>query len=74
MKCVPVNGVPVISDGELDELLDFESFEFAEHVRYEPRSFKVVDSVGAMSVMFLMMLLRDRYFPTIWPKLLEGKT
>jgi hypothetical protein len=52
-----------------DTLEDFESYDFAEHVIHELRSFQVEDYVGPLSLMSLMLLLRDRYFPTIWPLL-----
>ncbi len=54
-----------------DDLSKFESYEFAEHIIHEPRSYRVVDSVGALGLMVLMLLLRDRYFPTLWPVLTQ---
>jgi len=53
-----------------DSLEDFSSYDFAEHVVHEPRSFRIQELVGPLSLMSLMLLLRDRYFPTMWPLLI----
>lgn len=55
-----------------DNLTNFGSFDFAEHIVDEVRSFRIQQLVGPLSLMSLMLLLRDRYFPTMWP-LLVGK-
>ena len=55
-----------------DNLQDFGSYDFAEHVVHEPRSFRIGELVGPLSLMSLMLLLRDRHFPTIWPFLIEN--
>jgi hypothetical protein len=49
-----------------DEFDTFESMSFAEHLRYEPRSFRVADITDAASLMGIALLLRDRYFPSLW--------
>ncbi|MBN1219906.1 MAG: hypothetical protein JXM69_13335 [Anaerolineae bacterium] len=50
-----------------DNLTDFSSYDFAEHVAHEPRSFQIQQLVGPLGFMSIMLLLRDRYFPTMWP-------
>jgi hypothetical protein len=47
----------------------FQDFQFADHVMTEARSFQVAEKLGATSLLFISMLLRDRYFPTLWPRL-----
>jgi hypothetical protein len=53
-----------------DALTPFLNFTYAEHIRHEPRSFSIVSKVGPLSLMALMLLLRDRYFPTVWPSMM----
>lgn len=48
---------------------NFEDFNYAAHIRDEPRSFQVVEKCGKESVVLLSILLKDRYFPTIWTRL-----
>lgn len=50
----------------------FNNFDFAEHIRVEPRTFTVIEKLEKEVFFFLMLLLRDRYFPTIWPSLVEN--
>jgi hypothetical protein len=57
-----------------DNLEDFASYDFAEHMVHEPRSFRIGELAGPLSLISLMLLLRDRYFPTIWPLLIENAT
>jgi hypothetical protein len=52
-----------------DSVTDFQSYDFAEHIVDEPRVFRVEEHSGPLGLVALMLLLRDRYFPTIWPKL-----
>lgn len=47
----------------------FNEFRYADHVKREPKSFKVSEIVGATGHLALSVLLRDRYFPTLWPLL-----
>lgn len=49
--------------------LPFSEFSFAEHIRQEPRSFTAVQHTGPIALFLMMLLLRDRYFPTQWPLL-----
>ncbi len=50
-----------------DDYLPFESFTFANHIKSEPRSFTITDIIGPLGLLLMMLLLRDRYFPTLWP-------
>jgi hypothetical protein len=50
-----------------DVHLPFETCSFADHIRNEPRSFGIIDHTGPFSPLLIMLLLRDRYFPTLWP-------
>jgi len=50
-----------------DNYLPFESFTFADHIKNESRSFTITDITGPLGLLLMMLLLRDRYFPTLWP-------
>jgi hypothetical protein len=52
-----------------EEYTAFEAREFATHIRSEPEKFRLTDSVSPSSYLGLILLLRDRYFPTLWPLL-----
>lgn len=56
-----------------DIISQFDHFDYAEHISYEPRSFRITQLVGPFSLMAIMSLLRDRYFPTVWPLLHTSK-
>jgi len=56
-----------------DKLTKFDQFDYAEHITHEPRFFGIAQLVGPFSLMAIMLLLRDRYFPTVWPLLLSSK-
>lgn len=49
-----------------DEYTPFDDRQFATHIRNEPERFRLTDSVSPSSYLGLMLLLRDRYFPTLW--------
>jgi hypothetical protein len=55
-----------------DSLDDFSSHEFAAHIQHEPHDYRVADLVGPVGFMGLMLHLRDRYFPTLWPALVDN--
>lgn len=55
--------------GYIDDYIPFESFTFAEHIKHEPRSFSIIDHTKPIGLLLMMLLLRDRYFPTLWPLL-----
>jgi len=44
----------------------FEDFEYAAHLKDEPKSFQIVEKVGKESLILLSILLKDRYFPKMW--------
>jgi hypothetical protein len=52
-----------------EQYTDFEAREFATHIRNEPDKFRLTDSVSPSSYLGLILLLRDRYFPTLWRSL-----
>ena len=52
-----------------DDYLPFESFTFADHMKHESRSFAITELTGPFGPFLMMLLLRDRYFPTLWPQL-----
>jgi len=55
--------------GYIDDYIPFESFTFAEHIKHEPHSFSIIDHTQPIGLLLMMLLLRDRYFPTLWPLL-----
>lgn len=57
-----------------DLLTQFSSFEFAEHIAHEPRFFHIAQKAGPICLMFVGLLLRDRYFPTMWPVIIQNCT
>ena len=52
-----------------DVHLPFEDFSFADHIKHESRSFSITKHTGPLGPSLMMLLLRDRYFPTLWPLL-----
>jgi hypothetical protein len=48
----------------------FDDFEYSEHIKHEPQSFQIIDKVGEESLILLSILLKDRYFPTMWKKII----
>ena len=44
----------------------FDDFDYAEHIKHEPDSFKISQKAGLGSFLFLSILLKDRYFPKMW--------
>lgn len=52
-----------------DEITEFNDLLFAEHISDESPSFRFVDEFGPFAAVALMALLRDRYFPRLWPQL-----
>jgi hypothetical protein len=52
-----------------DKYTPFVEMNFAEHIKSEPREFKIAGLTGSTSYMALCLLLRDRYFPSLWPLL-----
>lgn len=52
---------------ELRDEIRSDKSSYAEHVRSESLSFKFSEHFGAESCLLLALLLRDRYFPGLWP-------
>ena len=52
-----------------DVHLPFEDLSFADHIKHESRSFSITNHTGPLGPLLIMLLLRDRYFPTLWPLL-----
>jgi len=42
------------------------NYAYAPHLKDEARTFKLVEQFGVVAFMCLSLLLRDRYFPTLW--------
>jgi hypothetical protein len=57
-----------------DEYTPFDDRQFATHIRNEPESFRLTDSLSSASYLGLTLLLRDRYFPTLWRTLATADT
>ncbi|MBL8110684.1 MAG: hypothetical protein JNJ96_13555 [Anaerolineales bacterium] len=45
---------------------DFSEFKYADHIMHEVRNYKILQTTRPITLFGLMLLLRDRYFPTIW--------
>lgn len=50
---------------------NFEDFEYSEHIRHESQSFQITEKVGNQSLILLSVLLKDRYFPTMWRQIIS---
>jgi hypothetical protein len=78
---VPDNGDLLIIDGRSiisypnitysDTMHKFTDYDFADHISHEPINFRLSELVGVDAMMTLTILLRDRYFPTLWSQLIE---
>lgn len=55
-----------------DHLNVFSDYEFANHLESESTSYKFADAFGPSASIYLMMLLRDRYFPKLWPLIVQS--
>jgi len=54
-----------------DNLNNFSDYDFAQHIIHEAKSYQLCDKVSPVTIMTLMPLLRDRYFPTLWNSIVE---
>lgn len=52
-------------------ITDFEDFNYAEHIKHEPQSFKITQRVGLSSLILLSILFKDRYFPKMWKQIIS---
>jgi hypothetical protein len=57
-----------------DTINNFNEFNYADHIISEPKTFSIVQKVNVFPLISIMLLLRDRYFPTIWPLLISEVT
>lgn len=73
-----IDGPDVITypnTGHTEDHSSFEAFEYAEHIKREPRSFRLADLLGTEFLFAMTVLLRDRYWPGLWTKhLRSGQT
>ena len=53
-----------------EELNSFEDFNYAAHIKDEPREFQIIEKTGKESLVLLSILLKDRYFPTMWKNII----
>lgn len=76
-------GITVLEGSDIIEYPNFQIFDsiaklgnfgYAEHIKNELRNFSVGDVFGTFSLVILMLLLRDRYFPTVWSQVLAEAT
>lgn len=65
-----VRGFPNVRHAE--ELTFFKDYTFADYLPSESSTFRIVDVFGLSALPILMALLRDRYFPKLWPHLALG--
>ena len=49
----------------------FDDFDYAEHIKHEPDSFKICQKAGPSSLIALSILLKDRYFPKMWKVIID---
>jgi hypothetical protein len=54
-----------------DSISNFEDFEYSTHLADEPTTFQIVNKVGRESIILLSILLKDRYFPTMWNQIVS---
>lgn len=47
----------------------FHAYDFASHIRREVRQYKMSERCGISSFGAISLLLRDRYFPGLWPQI-----
>ncbi len=53
-----------------DSLTDFHQYQHAPHFSDEPETFRVAELFSKSTLVVLMVLLRDRYFPKAWAKII----
>lgn len=65
-----INGRGIISYPNVeyeDQMNRFIDYNFAQHIIHEVKSFNLCKKVDPIYILILMLLLRDRYFPKLWP-------
>jgi hypothetical protein len=55
-----------------DTLNGFMYFDFADHIIHETRTFQISQKINPFSLLFISLLIRDRYFPALWPSIIEN--
>jgi len=50
----------------------WEDFDYAEHMKHEPDSFRITEKTGVAGLLVLSVLLKDRYFPKMWPQIVSS--
>jgi hypothetical protein len=53
---------------------EWADFDYAEHIKHEPDSFRITEKTGLSGLLILSVLLKDRYFPKTWGQLTEEKS
>ncbi|MBI1335226.1 MAG: hypothetical protein GC165_20375 [Armatimonadetes bacterium] len=54
-----------------DNLVPDNGLGYAPYGPYEPTTFALFESLGFIGYVSISLLLRDRYFPSLWPKYLN---
>lgn len=57
-----------------DDLTEYGEYRFANHLADESQAFRFAAGLGPSAAVVLAALLRDRYFPKLWPRLAPGRT
>lgn len=55
-----------------DFINNFDDFDYASHLKDEPKSFQIINKVGKEGLILLSVLLKDRYFPTAWKQIISA--
>lgn len=53
-------------------LNDWNDGGYAEHIKFEPDSFRITEKTGMSGLIVLSVLLKDRYFPKMWPHMVAS--
>jgi hypothetical protein len=54
-------------------LTHFEEYSYAEHIKHEPTSYQITEKLGTNSLILLSVLLKDRYFPKTWRRIVQAE-
>lgn len=54
-----------------ESFTDYNSYDYAEHIRHESQAFKLTEFIDTLGLLSLALFLRDRYFPTTWSLLVN---
>lgn len=53
------------------DLISCAEYIYAEHIKHESDSYQITQKVGVYSLILLSVLLKDRYFPKMWRKIIS---